>query len=113
MRRDTDYVADITNAARRVAAYLHDVDRAKFEEELIIQDAVIRQLLVIGEATKHLSAEFRAEHAGVPWRDMAAMRDILVHAYNRVDLGEVWSVATGDLADLAERLEPLLPPLPE
>jgi uncharacterized protein with HEPN domain len=113
MRRDTSHVADIINAARRVRAYLQNVDKLEFDEDRMVQNAVIRQLLIIGEATKRLTAEFRAAHPNVPWHDMAAMRDILVHAYDRVDLGEVWRVAKEDLSGLIERLEPLLPPPPK
>ena len=113
MRRDVDYVADIANAVRRVAAYVRGIGREGFGEQPIVQDAVIRQLLIIGEATKHLTKEFRAEHPDVPWREMAAMRDVLVHSYNRVDIDEVWQAATTDVANLADRLEALLPPPPE
>lgn len=113
MRHDIDYVADIVNAVRRISAYVRDVDREAFNERAIVQDAVIRQLLIIGEATKHLTAEYRADHPQVPWREMAAMRDILVHSYNRVDVDEVWQAATADVANLAERLEALLPPPPK
>ncbi len=112
MRRDVDYVADIANAVRRISSYVRGLDRETFGERPIVQDAVIRQLLIIGEATKQLTPEFRAAHADVPWRDMAAMRDILVHAYSRVDIDEVWRAATADVAKLADRLEALLPPPP-
>jgi len=66
MRRDTDHVADIVNAARRVCKYLLEVDKTQFDEDLIVQDAVIRQLLIVGEATKRLPAEFRVAHPDVP-----------------------------------------------
>jgi uncharacterized protein with HEPN domain len=58
------------------------------------QSAIIRQLEIIGEATKHLSAAFRGNHPDIPWQKMAGMRDILIHAYDAVDLDEVWNAAT-------------------
>ena len=113
MRRDIDYVADIASAVRRIAAYIRGIDREVFGDQPIVQDAVIRQLLIIGEATKRLTMEFRDRHPDVPWRDMAGMRDLLVHSYNRVDVDEVWRAATVDVTSLADRLEALLPPPPE
>ena len=55
-----------------------------------LQDALLRCLEVMGEATKRLSADCRARHPEIPWRAMAGLRDVLIHAYDRVDLQEVW-----------------------
>ncbi|TVS04420.1 MAG: DUF86 domain-containing protein [Cyanobium sp. PLM2.Bin73] len=55
-----------------------------------LQDTVIRCLEIVGEATKRLSRELRLLHPGVPWRAMAGMRNVLIHAYDQVDLEEVW-----------------------
>ena len=60
------------------------------EDTTYLQDAVIRCLEVLGEATKRLCREIRIEHTQVPWRAMAGMRDILIHAYDQIDLEEVW-----------------------
>ena len=72
--------------------------------------AVERQLMVIGEAVKRLSPEFRASHSGIPWSAIAGMRDHLIHGYDIVDLEEVWKTATVDVPDLLTALEPLVPP---
>ena len=78
---------------------LGDLDRALefpipdsqiLEDTTFLQDAVIRCLEVLGEATKRLSREIRIEHTQVPWRAMAGMRDVLIHAYDQIDLEEVW-----------------------
>ena len=55
-----------------------------------MQDALIRCLEVMGEAVKRISPELREQHSDLPWRGMAGMRDLLIHAYDRVDLDEVW-----------------------
>lgn len=55
-----------------------------------LQDALIRCLEVMGEAVKQISPELREQHSDLPWRGMAGMRDLLIHAYDRVDLDEVW-----------------------
>lgn len=74
------------------------------------QSAVARQLEIIGEATKRLSEEFRGAHPEVPWRHMAGMRDVLIHAYDHVDMDEVWVAATESLPKLIAEIAPLVPP---
>ena len=70
--------------------------------------AVIYQLLVIGEATKRLSDVFRQEHRVVPWKNIAGLRDILIHSYDDVDLDEVWRIASERVPALLARLEPVV-----
>ena len=82
------------------------------EKSDLHQDAVARQLTIVGEATKRLSAEFRAAHAEVPWRDVAGFRDVIVHDYFRVDVERVWDVVMNHLPRLIATIEPLLPPAP-
>ena len=72
----------------------------------------MHQILVLGEAAKRLSSEFRASHPEVPWSNIAGMRDKLIHAYEAVDYDEVWSTATRDIPELLEWVRPLLPPEP-
>ncbi len=69
--------------------------------------AIIRQLCIIGEATSKLSTTFREEHPEVPWRDVIAMRNILLHAYRHVDLDKVWVAVSEDAPALLELVEPL------
>jgi uncharacterized protein with HEPN domain len=63
---------------------------------------VIRQLEIIGEAVKNLSSAFRKEHSYIPWKDMAGMRDKLIHHYFGVDLQAVWTTATEDIPKIRE-----------
>jgi uncharacterized protein with HEPN domain len=109
MSRDLDYVADIVAAARITLGYVEGVVYEDFIGDTMRQDAVVRQLLVIGEAAKRVSGEFKTAHPAIQWRQMAGMRDILVHAYDHVDIDEVWRVVTDDLKDLVTAVEPLLP----
>jgi uncharacterized protein with HEPN domain len=108
--RDLVYLLDILEAARLVQTFIKDVDQDMFEQDLMRQSAVMRQIEVMGEATKRLSEEFRANHPTIPWRSIAGMRDILIHAYDHVDLDEVWSAATVTIPKLIHQIEPLLPP---
>jgi uncharacterized protein with HEPN domain len=69
---------------------LADIDYESFVKDLKTQDAIIRNLEILGEATKQLSDEFRAAHAEIPWKSMAAARDRLIHHYFGVNLDIVW-----------------------
>ena len=73
------------------------------------QSAILYQVIIIGEATKRLSTEFRNQHSNIPWKNMAGMRDILVHQYDRVNLNTLWDVIRDDIPKLLELIKPLLP----
>jgi len=68
------------------------------------QDAVIRNLEILGEATKNLSKELRAKYPAVPWRSMAGARDRLIHQYFAINLDIVWQIATVELPQVASQL---------
>lgn len=86
---DRQALIDIRDVLDRALGY--PIDTAEtFQEKEYLQDAVIRCLEVIGEASKRLSLGTRRLHPEVPWRAMAGIRDILIHAYDRVDLEEAW-----------------------
>ncbi len=107
---DISYLADILQAARLVQSFVEGVDKTLFEQDLMRQSAVIRQIEIIGEATKRLSDSFRTSRPDIPWRSIAGMRDILIHAYDHVDLDEVWNTATLAIPDLNSKIELLVPP---
>uniref|UniRef100_A0A831UH28 DUF86 domain-containing protein n=1 Tax=Geobacter metallireducens TaxID=28232 RepID=A0A831UH28_GEOME len=106
--RDLASLVDIIEAARLAQSFLAGIDRDNFDSNLLIQSAVIRQIEVMGEATKRLSEAFRNDHPHVPWRKIAGMRDILIHAYDHVDPDEVWNAVTVAMPGLLEQLELLL-----
>lgn len=108
--RDLVYLLDILEAAQLVQSFIEGVDREMFEEDLMRQSAVMRQIEIMGEATKRLSEEFRANHPAIPWRNIAGMRDILIHAYNHVDLDEVWNAAIHSIPTLIRQIQILIPP---
>jgi uncharacterized protein with HEPN domain len=95
---------------------LFNIDRAlgfpitsfeAFAETDYLQDALLRCLEVMGEATKRLSAGCRASHREIPWRAMAGLRDVLIHAYDKVDLQEVWQ-AYRQLTGLRQKIAVIL-----
>lgn len=109
MLRDNGTLWDILQAAREAVAFVEGMDEAAFRHDLKTQGAVQHRIILIGEATKRLSMPFREEHTDIPWRDIAGMRDNLIHAYDDVDLGVVWGTVRDGIPDLIRMLSPLLP----
>ncbi len=109
MSRDKATLLDIASAAMRILSFIDGLTREGFLEDTKTQSAVLHQLLVLGEATKRLSDELRDEHSEIESRLMAGMWDILIHAYDTVDLDEAWKTATKDVPELLFQIKPLLP----
>lgn len=109
MPRDSATLLDIARAARLVVEFTGGMDQDTFLKDAKTQSAVLHQLMILGEAVKRLSGEFRAGHPAVPWALIAGMRDRLIHEYNEVDLNEVWRTAQRDVPDLLRHVDTLLP----
>ena len=103
MTRDVAYLSHIRDALARIRTYT-DGGKAAFMADAMIQDATVRNLEVIGEAAKRVSAEFRAAHPDIPWSRMAGMRDVLIHDYMGVDLEIVWDVVANRLDEIDAQL---------
>jgi len=107
-RADSDFLRDIREAVRRIKIYTDAMTYNLFLADIKTQDAVIRNLEIIGEATKSLSTELRGKHSDVPWKGMAAIRDRLIHHYFGVNLDIVWDVVTVELPVLEAQIEAIL-----
>jgi uncharacterized protein with HEPN domain len=109
MPRDEAVLLDIARAARLMLEFKEGMGKIAFLQDLKTQSAVLHQLMVMGEAAKRLSLDFRAKHPEIPWPLIAGMRDNLIHGYDIVDLDEVWRTAETDVPELLHLIEPLLP----
>ncbi len=106
------YLWDMREAARRLVSMLDGVTRDRFEADQFIQLSVERLLLNIGEAARRVSKEFRVSHPEVPWAQIIAQRNVLVHEYGDIRPELVWLTAVRDVPELLNLLEPLIPKEP-
>lgn len=107
MKDDAVYLNHILEAVERILAYAPEA-RATFDEDVKTQDAVIRNLQVVGEAAKKVSAATRAAHPEIPWKNMTGLRDRVVHDYFGVSLDIVWDVIENHLLALRDSLRGII-----
>ena len=104
-RNDLDLIQDILECAHRIGSYLELMGYDDFLEDHKTQDAVIRNLEVIGEAVKLLSDELKKKHPHITWKEIAGTRDKLIHDYFGVNIDVVWTIAKDDLPGFVEQLK--------
>ena len=108
-RGDFECIADIQEAVRRIENYTKDVGYKEFLKNIKTQDAVVRNLEIIGEVAKNISADFRGKYKNIDWKKIAGMRDKLVHHYFGVNLNILWNAVKEKLPELKGEIERLLP----
>lgn len=105
---DSDLLGDIRQAILRIKAYTETADYDGFLVDTKTQDAVVRNLEIIGEAARGVSTALRQRHPDVPWREMAGVRDRLIHHYFGVNLDVVWDIISREIAKLEPAIEAMI-----
>jgi uncharacterized protein with HEPN domain len=94
----------IVECIDRIEEYTKDITKDEFFTSTQIQDAVMRRIEIVGEAVKNIPQDVKDKYPDIPWKQIAGMRDILIHEYFGVDLELTWRVAREDILDLRKKL---------
>ena len=87
------FLLHIATSLEKIVQYLHNMDQESFSQNSLVQDAVVRNYEIIGEAAKNITDDFRVMHPEIDWRGMAGLRNILIHQYFGIDLLNVWNIS--------------------
>jgi len=107
-RNDIDILNDILIASKRACEYCSDMNYETFTKDNKTQDAVIRNIEIVGEATKQLSESMHKSSKSIPWKSMAGMRDKLIHHYFGINIDIVWNVVKNDLPSIIDKLKKII-----
>ena len=110
MRREEAYLLDILIAARKVVQFTQGATREDFQKNEMLHSAVVRQLEIIGEATRNVSQATQDANPTIPWIAMLGLRNLLIHQYFRINLQRLWEISQISVPDLIAKIEPLVPP---
>ncbi len=109
MKRDNLlFLEDILTSIILIEKYTKNLNLSLLEKKIEKQDSLVRRIEIIGEAAKNLPLDFKNKYSDVPWKDIAGMRDIIVHAYFGVNLDTVWKVVKNDLPKLKKQIQEIL-----
>lgn len=113
MKRDLGlYLDDILDCIEKIQLHTSGITEKQFYENVLVEDAVVRRLEIIGEAAKHIPPRIRGRHPNIPWQDIVGMRNRLVHEYFGIQLRRAWKVAQEDLKQLKETILQIKEDLP-
>lgn len=109
MKRDLIlFVGDILENIKLLENSTGNISRKELENNLDIRDATVRRLEVMGEAVKNIPNLFREKYPEVPWKKLAGLRDVIIHAYFGVDLDVIWDIVKNDISPLKKQIERIL-----
>ncbi|RKY90516.1 MAG: hypothetical protein DRQ01_09075 [Ignavibacteriae bacterium] len=109
MQRDKSYLIDIQISAESIVRYIEGKSSSTFYEDEMLQDAVIRRIEIMGEAASRISEDLKSQYPTLPWKKMKAMRNILIHMYDELELEIVWDTITKDIPGLLNEMKKILP----
>ena len=108
MRREILYLTDIIEAADHIAAFISGMESEQFLQSELVRSAVVQKLAIMGEAAARISPGLKSREPQIPWAQVVAFRNILVHAYFGIDWDEVWQVARSRCPSLREQVAQIL-----
>ncbi len=104
MKDDLVYIEHILHSISKIKDFTKGITEKDFAANEMLQDAVIRNIEIIGEATKKISDKLKSKYPHIPWKEMAGMRDKLIHDYMGVDVAVVWKTVELDIPMLEQLL---------
>lgn len=107
-RGNLELLKDIDEAIKRIETFTHGMDYDGFLSDIKTQDAVIRNIEIIGEAAKNISSDFKEEHENIEWKKIAGMRDKIIHFYFGVNWDIVWDVIENKIPALKTEISAIL-----
>ena len=102
------FVEDILIALAKIERYIEDLNYDSFVKNEMVIDAVIRNLEIIGEASRNIPDDVKDRHGALPWGRMIALRNIAAHEYFRIDLAIIWEIITENLPDTKPEIQEIL-----
>jgi uncharacterized protein with HEPN domain len=110
--RDPAHLWDMLQAARAVLRFTKGATAEAYREQEMLRAAVEREIEIVGEAARRVSATFRAAHPEIPWRNLIAQRNVMIHEYGEIDHSRIWRLVVEHIPALVEQLMRLVPPTP-
>lgn len=110
--RDASFLWDMLDAARTIQQFTSGVIFDAYIKNRMMQLAVEREIEIIGEAARNVSAQFKDAHPEIQWNSIIAQRNVIAHEYGEIKHERIWAVATDHISELIVKLEPLIPPVP-
>lgn len=109
MEKDNQiFLGHIMDCIDKIEKYVAEMSEQDFGENFLVIDAVVRNLEIIGEASKNISQDFKDMTLYIPWKKITGMRDNLIHEYFGVDKAEVWKTIKEDIPELKKEIKMLI-----
>ncbi|MDT9201328.1 DUF86 domain-containing protein [Limnospira fusiformis KN01] len=105
MAKDKQALIDILKAIQQIISYVEDIKKEDLQRDDEKQAAILYRIIIVGEATKRLSPEFRQQYPMIPWREMAGLRDVVIHDYDELDFDILWNVIQVNLPDILPQIQ--------
>lgn len=107
-RKDIDLIRDINESIERILSYTCNIEYNNFVRDYKTQDAVVRNIEIMGEAVKSLSEKVKKDNADIPWKNIAGTRDKLIHDYFGVNIDIVWDIVKNEIPTILSKIKVVL-----